>query len=107
MIYEKGWRKYKKLQFFCIFQENIQKQLSVFYIFGTNRSYKDLNWSKWRKPNPSTTYLSEGFISQICWCKNFESIVVDIVEIPAKEQKTPEVNEAKHKEIENLLKFDV
>ena len=29
------------------------------------------------------------------------------VEIPAKEQNTPEVKEAKHKEIQNLVRFDV
>ena len=40
-------------------------------------------------------------------CENFESIAVYTVEIPAKEQNTPEVKEAKHKEIENLVKFDV
>ena len=40
-------------------------------------------------------------------CENNESIAVYIVEIPAKEQNTPEVNKAKHKEIENLVKFDV
>ena len=39
--------------------------------------------------------------------ENFESIAVYTVEIPAKEQNTPEVREAKHKEIENLVKFDV
>ena len=40
-------------------------------------------------------------------CENFESIAVYTVEIPAKEQNTPEVKEAKHKEIENLVKFVV
>ena len=39
--------------------------------------------------------------------ENFESIAVYTVEIPAREHNTPEVNEAKHKEIENLLKSDV
>ena len=39
--------------------------------------------------------------------ENFESYAVYTVEIPAKEQNTPEVDEAKHKEIENLVKFDV
>ena len=39
--------------------------------------------------------------------ENFESIAVYTVEIPAKEQNTPEVYEEKHKEIENLVKFDV
>ena len=29
------------------------------------------------------------------------------VEIPTKEQNTPEVKEAKHKEIENLMRYDV
>ena len=39
--------------------------------------------------------------------KNFENYAVYTVEIPAKDQNTPEINEAKHKEIENLVKFDV
>ena len=39
--------------------------------------------------------------------ESFENMSVYTVEIPAKEQNTPEVNEAKHKEIENLVKFDV
>ena len=39
--------------------------------------------------------------------ENFENYAVYTVEIPAKEQNTPEVKEAKHKEIENLVKFDV
>ena len=39
--------------------------------------------------------------------ENFESVAVYTVEIPAKEQNTQEVKEAKHKEIEILLKFDV
>ncbi len=39
--------------------------------------------------------------------ENFESIAVYTVEIPAKEQNTPEVDEAEHKDIENLGKFDV
>ena len=39
--------------------------------------------------------------------ENFEDYAVYTVEIPAKEQNTPEVDEAKHKEIENLIKFDV
>ena len=39
--------------------------------------------------------------------ENFESMAVYTVEIPGKEQNTPEVYEAKHKEIENLVKFDV
>ena len=39
--------------------------------------------------------------------ENFENYVVYTVEIPAKDQNTPEINEAKHKEIENLIKFDV
>merc|ERR1712002_185008 len=39
--------------------------------------------------------------------ESFENMAVYTVEIPAKEQNTPEVNEAKHKEIENLVKFDV
>ena len=30
-----------------------------------------------------------------------------LVEISSKEQNTPEVNEAKHKEIENLVRYDV
>ena len=29
------------------------------------------------------------------------------VEIPAKDQNTPDINEAKHKNIDNLIKFDV
>ena len=40
-------------------------------------------------------------------CENFENYAVYTEEIPAKEQNTPEVNEAKHKEIENLVRFDV
>ena len=39
--------------------------------------------------------------------ENFENYAVYTVEIPAKEQNTPEVNEAKHKEIENLVRFHV
>ena len=39
--------------------------------------------------------------------ENFENIAVYTVEIPAKEQNTPDVDEAKHKEIDNLVKFDV
>merc|ERR1712163_4806 len=39
--------------------------------------------------------------------ENFEDYAVYTVEIPAKEQITPECNEAKHKEIENLVRFDV
>ena len=39
--------------------------------------------------------------------ENFENYAVYTVEIPAKEQNTPEVNEAKHKDIENLVRFDV
>ena len=39
--------------------------------------------------------------------ENFEDYAVYTVEIPTKEQNTPECNEAKHKEIENLVKFDV
>jgi len=39
--------------------------------------------------------------------ENFEDYAVYTVEIPAKEENTPECNEAKHKEIENLVKFDV
>ena len=39
--------------------------------------------------------------------ENFDNYVVYTVEIPTKEQNTPEVNEAKHKEIENLVRFDV
>ena len=39
--------------------------------------------------------------------KNFENYAVCTVEIPAKEQNTPEVKETKHKEIDNLVKFDV
>ena len=38
---------------------------------------------------------------------NGEDISVYIVEIPAREQNTPEVNEAKRKEIENLKNYDV
>ena len=34
--------------------------------------------------------------------ENFESIAVYTVEIPAREKKTPEVNEAKHREIERI-----
>ena len=37
----------------------------------------------------------------------FEDFAVYTVEIPAKEQNTPEVDEAKHKEIENLIRYDV
>ena len=40
-------------------------------------------------------------------CENFENYAVYTVEIPTKEQNTPEVNEAKHKEIENLVRYDV
>ena len=36
--------------------------------------------------------------------ENFESIAMYIVEIPAKKQNTPEVKEAKHKDIENFCK---
>merc|ERR1712030_155628 len=39
--------------------------------------------------------------------ENFEDYAVYTVEISTKEQNTPECNEAKHKEIENLVKFDV
>ena len=39
--------------------------------------------------------------------ENFENYAVYTVEISAKEQNTPEVKEAKHKEIQNLVKFDV
>ena len=39
--------------------------------------------------------------------ENFEDYAAYTVEIPVKEQNTPECNEAKHKEIENLVKFDV
>ena len=39
--------------------------------------------------------------------ENFENYAVYTVEIPAKDQNTPEIDEAKHKEIENLIKFDV
>ena len=39
--------------------------------------------------------------------ENFEDYAVYTVEIPTKEQNTPECNEAKYKEIENLVKFDV
>ena len=39
--------------------------------------------------------------------ENFEDFAVYTVEIPTKEQNTLECNEAKHKEIENLVKFDV
>ena len=38
---------------------------------------------------------------------NFENYAVYTVEIPAKEQNTPEVNEAKDKKMENLVRFDV
>ena len=40
-------------------------------------------------------------------CENFENYAVYTVKIPTKEQNIPEVNEAKHKEIENLVRFDV
>ena len=39
--------------------------------------------------------------------ENFENYAVYTVEIPAKDQNTPEINEAKYKEIENCIKFDV
>ena len=39
--------------------------------------------------------------------ENFENYAVYTVEIPTKEQNTPEVDEAKHKEIENLIRYDV
>ena len=39
--------------------------------------------------------------------ENFESYAVFTVEIPVKDQNTPKIDEAKHKEIENLIKFDV
>ena len=39
--------------------------------------------------------------------ENFENIAAYTVEIPAKEQNIPELKEAKHKEIENLVNFDV
>ena len=39
--------------------------------------------------------------------ENFENYAVYTVEIPTKEQNMPEVNEAKHKEIENLVRYDV
>ena len=39
--------------------------------------------------------------------ENFENYAVYTVEIPTKEQNTPEVKEAKHKEIENLVRYDV
>ena len=39
--------------------------------------------------------------------ENFESYAVYIVEIPAKDQNTREINESKHKKKENLIKFDV
>jgi len=39
--------------------------------------------------------------------ENFENYAVYTVEIPAKDQNTPDIDEAKHKEIENLIKFDV
>merc|ERR1712115_480130 len=39
--------------------------------------------------------------------ENFEDYAVYTVEIPTKEQNTPECDEAKYKEIENLVKFDV
>ena len=39
--------------------------------------------------------------------ESFENFSVYTVEISAKEQNTPEVDEAKHKEIENLIRCDV
>ena len=39
--------------------------------------------------------------------ENFEDIAVYVVEIPTKEQNTQEVKDAKHREIENLMKFNV
>ena len=39
--------------------------------------------------------------------ENFEIYAVYRVEIPAEDQNTPEIDEAKHKEIENLIKFNV
>ena len=39
--------------------------------------------------------------------ENFENYAVYTVEIPSKDQNMPEINEAKYKEIENLIKFDV
>ena len=39
--------------------------------------------------------------------ENFENYAVYTIEIPAEEQNTPQVNEANHKEIENLVRFDV
>ena len=40
-------------------------------------------------------------------CESFEDFAVYTVEIPAKEQNIPKVDEAKHKEIENLIRYDV
>ena len=37
----------------------------------------------------------------------FDDISIDIVEVPVREHKTPEVIEAKQKEIENLEKYEV
>ena len=39
--------------------------------------------------------------------ENFEKYAVYTVEIPEKEQNKPEVNEAKHREIENFVRFNV
>ena len=39
--------------------------------------------------------------------ESFEDIAVYTVEIPAREQNTPEVKEAKLKEVENLLRYEV
>ena len=39
--------------------------------------------------------------------KNVDDIEIYTVEILAKEQNTPEVKEAKLKEVENLMKYDV
>ena len=39
--------------------------------------------------------------------ENFEKYAEYIVEIPAKGQNTPEVNEAKYNRVENLVRFDV
>ena len=39
--------------------------------------------------------------------ESFEDVAVYKVEIPVKEQNSPEVKEAKLKEVENLMRYDV
>ena len=39
--------------------------------------------------------------------KSFEDVAFYTVEIPTKEQNTPEVREAKMKEVENLMRYEV